>query len=361
MGTKWSTEKAWEWYNKRPWMRGCNYMPANCANRIDMYQNLGFEEHIACAREELKLAHELGFNSIRIILDFTVWKEEHDDFLEHVDAYLSVCQEYDISVMITLGNDCSVPKTETYAEPHVGEQKYDWGYHGGRKVSPHQRHDMMGFTPLDEPETRDMFYEFVREIITRYKEDERVCVWDLYNEVGNSRRGPVTLKHLKKFFEIAREINPVQPLTACTWRGEEPSECELFCLENSDIISYHCYGNMEKNIRIIRWLKKYNRPIFNTEWLGRIIGSNVFDLFPLFYMEKISCYNWGFVAGKYQTYEPYNSHWMRYEKGEAEDIDFRLWFHDLYRPSHRPYDPKETELIRRICDLADEDFEEKKK
>lgn len=33
------------------------------------------------------------------------------------------------------------------------------------------------------------------------------------------------------------------------------------------------------------------------------------------------------------------------------------WFHDLYRPNHRPYDPKEIEIIRRFTALADEDFE----
>ena len=42
--SKWTKEKAWEWYNSRPWIRGCNYMSADCANRIDQWQKLGFEE-----------------------------------------------------------------------------------------------------------------------------------------------------------------------------------------------------------------------------------------------------------------------------------------------------------------------------
>jgi hypothetical protein len=32
------------------------------------------------------------------------------------------------------------------------------------------------------------------------------------------------------------------------------------------------------------------------------------------------------------------------------------WFHDLFRPSHRPYDPKEISLIKRFNARADEDF-----
>jgi hypothetical protein len=40
--------------------------------------------------------------------------------------------------------------------------------------------------------------------------------------------------------------------------------------------------------------------------------------------------------------------------------DFTKWFHDLYRANHRPYDPRETDLIKKFCKLADEDFKNKK-
>ena len=93
-----------------------------------------------------------------------------------------------------------------------------------------------------------------------------------------------------------------------------------------------------------------------TEWLGRCTGNDVFTCFPLFYLEKIGCYNWGFVAGKYQTYEPWENTWVNYYNGNNTDVDFTKWFHDLYRPNHRPYDPKEIELIKKFCDLADKDF-----
>ncbi len=82
----------------------------------------------------------------------------------------------------------------------------------------------------------------------------------------------------------------------------------------------------------------------------------MFSLFPLFYLEGIGCYNWGFVAGKYQTYEPYEGTWAKYYNGELANVDFTKWFHDLYRPNHRPYDPKEIDVIREFCTLADEEF-----
>ena len=48
--------------------------------------------------------------------------------------------------------------------------------------------------------------------------------------------------------------------------------------------------------------------------------------------------------------------WQSYEAGKGEHIDFKVWFHDLYRPNLKPYDPHEIELIQQYCKLADEDF-----
>ena len=41
-------------------------------------------------------------------------------------------------------------------------------------------------------------YEWVREIIETHKNDERICMWDIYNEVGNAKREEATMPHLKK-------------------------------------------------------------------------------------------------------------------------------------------------------------------
>ena len=67
----WTKEQAWEWYSRQPWMRGCNYMPASCANRVDQWQEMGCEERFAEMERELKLAQSIGFNTLRII---TSWR-----------------------------------------------------------------------------------------------------------------------------------------------------------------------------------------------------------------------------------------------------------------------------------------------
>ena len=326
---RWSKERIWDWYNSRPWMRGCNYMSADCANRVDQRQALGFEERFKTTEEELKLMQKTGFNTVRLILEYVVWKEEHDSFLDRFDRYLSLCAKYGLSCMIVLANDCMPPKTELWKMPCVGEQHYDWGYHGGRKHSQHSIHsEAAPHFYLDDPESREDYFQMVREIVTRYKNDDRICIWDIYNEPGNSRRDALTLPNIKCLFEIVREIDPIQPLTACLWRTRREvfSEVEQYALDNSDIISYHCYKPYEEHIQIIERLKEFGRPIINTEWLDRCFCNDVFSLFPLFYKERIGCYNWGFVAGKYQTYEIKESTWQKYENGTLPDyVDFTKW------------------------------------
>ena len=354
---RWSKERIWDWYNARPWIRGCNYMSADCANRVDQWQELGFEERFKTTEAELALMQKTGFNMVRLILEYVVWKEEHDGFMERFDRYLSLCAKYGISCMIVLANDCMPPKTELWKMPAVGEQHYDWGYHGGRKHSQHSIHAASApHFYLDDPESRADYFRMVEEIVTKYRDDERILIWDVYNEPSNSRRQGLTINNLKEMFAIVRRIDPSQPVTTCVWRTKGYSEEEQFALENSDIITYHCYKPFDDHLKIIRRLQEEGRPIINTEWLDRCFGNDVFSLFPLFYQERIGCCNWGFVAGKYQTYEIKESTWQKYENGTLPDyVDFTKWVHDLYRPSHRPYDPKEIELIKKICAQADQD------
>lgn len=361
METKqWSKERIWDWYDKELWLRGCNFMGSDCANRIDQWQELGFEERLKTADRELKLAAETGFNTVRLILEYIIWKEDHDAFMKRLDRYLNTAYKYGIRCMLVFGNDCMLPKDDPNSHLHAGEQHFDIGYHGGRKRSQHSSlNTEPGYSLLDEPDEVEHIYRWVEEIIDTYKNDPRVVVWDLYNEAGNTRRGELTKPHIKRFFEIARDVAPMQPLTSCVWRmngdpNQKLADVERFALEHSDIISYHNYGDYVTNVKIIANLKRLGRPILCTEWLGRVQHNTVQEIFPLFFVEKIGCYNWGFVAGKYQTYEPWENIWEAYYSGRRIDYDFTKWFHDLYRFNLRPYDPGEIDLIKDLSRRADE-------
>lgn len=353
---RWSCEKANQWYDSMPWIRGCNYMNSDCCNRVDQWQEYGFEERFETVREELNLMASVGYNAIRIILQFEVWRDEHDGFMERFERYIAQADKNGIGVMVVFGNDCCVPK-RFYKPVKLGKQSVDIGYHGGKKHCQHDGLDEMGYNVIDEPETKEQFFAMVREIVGKYKDDPRIWLWDLYNEPGHNGRDEVSIDNLRRIFEEARSVDPSQPLTSCVWNNiktaSELLPIEKLAIELSDVVSFHSYAPYTDNIEILAHLKSYNRPVFCTEWLHRPFDNRVDEIFPLFFLEKIGCFNWGFVAGLYQTYEPWGSMWADYENGTNTNIDFTKWQHDLFRPSHKPYDPKEIEIIKKFCALAD--------
>ena len=266
---KWSIAKAKEWHEKTPWLRGCNYLPADCCNRIAFWQELDFEQHLATMDKELALMTSIGFNSIRMILEFVVWDQQHDGFMQRFERVLQTAAKHGIGLMVGFGNDCVMPKDDTeFRLPSVGPQHCDWGYHGGQK---HKHRPLppgvAGYNPfLDEPETAERVYAMIHEIMAKYAADPRIVVWDLFNEPGNANRGEITLPHLKQFFAEARKQETLQPVTTGVWgwaakRTYAPTEA--FSLENSDVISYHNYLPYQANIDQIIELRKYGVHVTN--------------------------------------------------------------------------------------------------
>ncbi|MBP3462212.1 MAG: hypothetical protein J6J72_01290, partial [Tyzzerella sp.] len=78
MEGQWSKERVWEWYNERPWIRGCNFMGSDIVNWLDMWQEYRFEEKLQTADREIELLVKTGYNTIRTLLFYPIWKEDHD-------------------------------------------------------------------------------------------------------------------------------------------------------------------------------------------------------------------------------------------------------------------------------------------
>ena len=222
-------------------------MSADCVNRVDQWQALHFEKRLETTEEELKVMQELGFNSVRLILEYVVWKEEHDSFLERFERYISLFDKYGISCMIVLANDCMPPKTELWKMPYVGEQHYDWGYHGGRKHSQHGGHSCPApHYYFDDEELRNDYFRMVEEIVTLYKDDKRILMWDLFNEPGNSNRREITMPYVVRMFETVRKINPSQPITvAAWWCGEDK------CFDNETLLLTITMADMRSTFKLL--------------------------------------------------------------------------------------------------------------
>ena len=211
---------------------------------------------------------------------------------------------------------------------------------------------------MEYPELHDTYIEMIRRTVEKYKNDDRIFCWNIYNEPGISLDGELAMSILTELFDLVRSLDPIQPLCSDIWHttkdGVPATPEERLSLELSDIISYHCYGDYVKQVFEIHALQKYNRPIFQTEWLHRINHNTVQEVYPLFYITNVANYCWGFVVEKTQTNEPWDVMWEWLDNGDPKtaNYDFTKWQHDLFRPNLRPYDPNEIALIKRFNDKA---------
>lgn len=350
MSSQWTIEQAWDWKKKTGWLRGCNFIGSDCANRIDMWQSYKSEAHLQTAERELALCRDTGFNTVRLIVEFDVWLQERASFMAMLEKYISLCARYGQQVMLVLANEAQLCRGDKYVPKPLGEQVYALGYHQGRFPLSEAQKALTPYHELERTETRAKYLEMVGEIVEKYRADGRVICWNLYNEPGISIGIERSLPLIRLMFDTVREIGPAQPLCSDVWYWKDYDRLrpnDALSAQLSDVLSWHSYQPLDKFVLGYEQLRRFGRPILLTEWLNRISHQSVRELYPLLYLERIDCWCWGFVAGKTQTYEPWDSLWEQYDAAQGKvDYDFKLWQHDLYRPSLRPYDPDEIKTIR---------------
>jgi hypothetical protein len=197
---------------------------------------------------------------------------------------------------------------------------------------------------------------YVFEVLSFFKDDERVIAWDLFNEpdqvdvvtlkLGSRDEKIATATELVgTVFDWAREVCVTQPLTVGVWEYDKDGQVAMNSLnqlivDQSDIISFHCYEPREKLTAVINALATHGRPLLCTEWLARSAGSTV-DLLSVFKDAGVGAINWGLVDGRTQTRFPWRS-WT-----EQVDVD-EPWFHELLHADGTAYDVQEIETFRRL-------------
>jgi hypothetical protein len=325
-GAQWSTEKIWDWYNRQPWYCGFNYIPAYAINYTAMWDKTSF--NLAAIDKELALAESLGLNCLRAVLQFAVYEEDPEYFLNTLDRFMSICEKHKIKFMPALFDDCVFglehdPKTGKQPEPLEGWYAWAW--------SPSPGHSLVvdaGAHPRIE--------KYVKAVMGRFRNDPRIFIWDLYNEPTNGGLGTATFPLLKKVIGWAREVNPSQPLSIGIWNDNK--QLNEILSAGSDIITFHNYGDKNNLLKHINTLKAYKRPMINTEWMNRPHGSVIQDNLPVFYEQKVGCMLWGLVNGKTQTHLPWGH--------RPGDPPSAKWQHDLYRGDLTPYDKAEVDMLK---------------
>lgn len=329
---RWSTQEAWDWYNKNPWYCGFNYIPAYAINYTAMWDKTSFDP--VAIDKELALAEQSGMNVLRAVLQYAVYENDPKYFLKTLETFTAICAKHHIKFVPSLFDDCAFGIVQ---DPAIGKQPeplagwYAWAW----SPSP-------GHSKVIDSTTHPRLEKYVKAVIGKFKNDDRILFWDLYNEPTNGGMGSATFPLLRKVVAWAREVNPSQPVSIDVF-DRNPRLNEII-FAASDIITFHNYENKEVLLNQIKELKKHNRPVICTEWMNRPWTSTISNNLEVFYKEKVGCMLWGLVNGKTQTNLPWG-----HRPGDPEKA---VWQHDLYHGDFTPYDAVEIQTLKKYITLS---------
>lgn len=326
-GQRWSVEKATQWYNSHKWITGANFLPSTAINQLEMWQADTFDP--ATIDRELGWAEGIGFNTMRVFLHSVAWKQDPAGFKKRMDQYLGLADKHRIQTMFVFFDDCwnKVPQPGRQPAPKPGIHNSGWVQDPGQPMSS----DSTLFPELEK---------YVKDVLTTFRADKRILLWDLYNEPGNSGKRDSSYNLVTKVFRWAREVNPEQPLSAGLWAWDF-EKLNAFQLNNSDVVTYHDYEEPQWHQRVIELLKASGRPLICTEYMARTRNSRFHNILPLLKKQGVGAINWGFVAGKSNTIYA----WDTPIPAGDQPVE---WFHDIFFADGQPYRQDEVNLIKKL-------------
>jgi Cellulase (glycosyl hydrolase family 5) len=343
---RWSEKAAADWYAKQPWLVGSDYIPATAINELEMWQADTFDPR----RIDLELgwAESIGLNTMRVFLHDLLWQQDAKGFQKRIDTFLQIAAKHHIRPLLVLFDSCWDPNPQLgkQHEPRPGVHNSGWVQSPGAKA-------------LADPGQYPRLETYVKGVVGAFAKDNRVLGWDLWNEPGNGNGGSYAAQEVKnkielelsllpRVFDWARSAHPTQPLTSGVWKGDwselsKLSPMEKIQLGMSDVVSFHNYDKPEEFEKRVHWLQQYRRPLICTEYMARGNGSTFQGTLPIAKKYDVAAINWGLVAGKTQTYLPWDS-WQHPYTDRAPAV----WFHEIFRTDGKPYSEEEVDLIRQL-------------
>ncbi len=350
--TRWSEDRANQWYAGQPWIVGANFIPADAINELEMWQADTF--NAAEIDRELAWGESLGMNTMRVFLHNLLWEQDPDGFRHRIDQFLTIAAKHHIRPIFVLFDSCwdPDPKLGPQRPPIPGVHNSGWVQAPGRAI-------------LEDPHQYQRIRGYVQGVVGAFANDTRILAWDIWNEPDNGnassygKREPanktaLVLALLPQVFTWARAAHPTQPLTSGVWAGDwsslnTMSPMARLQIQESDVISFHNYGWPEVFEQRIRELQQFHRPLICTEYMARGVGSTFDTILPLAKKYHVAAINWGLVQGKTQTYLPWDS-WQRPYVLESPVV----WFHDIFYADGRPYRQREVEIFRSLTGRGNE-------
>ncbi|MDB5080960.1 MAG: hypothetical protein JWP00_2884 [Chloroflexi bacterium] len=197
-------------------LKGSNYY-----NLGNSYAGMWLYWDSDLAREGLKQAAALGNNSVRILVPFASmygWTYADrgnviPEYLDRLRQFIQIAGEYQIGVIVTL----------------------------------------FDFEDVSGPGTKEEVWhrQYARDIVTAFKDDDRVIAWDLHNEPDNygdwagRNNAEPTLVWLYRMREYIKSLDPNHLITVGMGRRDSfsrQSSQGFTVLDLSDFVSHHSYN-----------------------------------------------------------------------------------------------------------------------
>ncbi|MDQ2656383.1 MAG: 1,4-beta-xylanase, partial [Bacteroidota bacterium] len=163
----WSQEEADRWYEAQGWLIGSNFSPSTAINQLEMWQKESFDT--TTINRELGWAADLGMNAMRVYLHDLPYDNDREGFLQRMDTFLKIADRHDIKIMFVLFDSVwdPFPKAGKQREPkpHV--------HNSGWVQSP-------GIDALKDSTQYPRLEQFVKGVIGKFADDERVLAWDVW-------------------------------------------------------------------------------------------------------------------------------------------------------------------------------------
>ena len=165
--TRWTLQTARTWWDRQPWLVGCNFIPSTAVNQLEMWQESTFDA--ATIERELGWATDLGFNVVRVYLHDLLWEDDRQGFLHRVDAFLDIAQRAGIGALLVFFDDvwCIESRLGPQPAPHPGRHNSGWVQSPGLAALRAYRH---------EPAICERLEGYVRGVLSRFGRDPRVLM-----------------------------------------------------------------------------------------------------------------------------------------------------------------------------------------
>jgi len=340
-------------------IRGVNYIPSYGENLYEIWRRFNPEAF----ERELALAKKVGYNSVRLWLNYFAYRERGKLMVDDVQTAVNLCRKNNLKAIIVLFDSCGVrprpdARTMTVKEgyeyllsnpklpdklkeivrfnygPFASGQGKDLRVQLSADSSPHALlwqswQPSPGYDKL-ENDWWPRLDRYVRDVVGRLAGDDVVLAWDIMNEPEWASEEPFTeglnqpqvharvsgfLRHMRDVIKKAR------PQELVTVGFATLDYCKEFA-PLTDVLTFHVYGQpetLEKAFKEARdFSAKAGKPIVITETLANfsfmpydieVLATDEGQLkhyqktVPTLMKSPIGWMAWGLVVGR--IFDPY--------------------------------------------------------